>query len=289
VAISKAGEIGHQGGGSFNPADYFAPPKAFIVSLYGNYYSADSLRDASGNEITALDIDISSFQIIPMFIWSPGLKFLGADVSTLVMPVYGQTSIAADLSAFIPGVKIEEDVWGIQDSYLQPLWLTWRKTHWDFSTSYGFWAPTGSYEEGALDNTGAGFWSHVLRTSAAWSPDASRQSLLSASLSYEMNGNKEDADLTPGAHLTLDIGAKHSFNDRFETGIYSFAQWQVTDDSGRNAVNPTAHDRLLGIGLYASYWFLPQKFGILGRHTVELSAKDRFEGSSTALGLNLVF
>jgi hypothetical protein len=295
---SQAGEIGHQAGGAFNPGDYFAPPKAFIVSIYGNYYNTQALRDASGDRITGfdlfgqrldLDIDVESTQIIPMIILSPGVKILGADVSTMLMPIYGQTSIAANLSAFGRRIQIDEEVWGFQDSYVQPAWLTWRTAHWDFSAAYGFWAPTGSYEPDALDNTGAGFWSHVFRASTGWSPDGKRGTLFSASLAYEFNGDKEGADLTPGSHLTLDFGVKHSFSERFESGVYGFAQWQVTDDEGRDAVNPGTHDRLFGAGAYASYWFVPQKFGILARQTFEFGARDRFEGNSTALGFNWVF
>jgi hypothetical protein len=298
LSHAPAGEIGHQGGASFNPGDYFAPPKAFVFSLYGNSYSTRALRDGGGNEITGfevfgrridLDIDVESFQVIPMIIWSPGVKFLGADVSSLFMPIYGQTSIAANVSAFGRRIQIDEDVWGFQDSYVQPAWLTWRTAHWDFSTSYGFWAPTGSYEPDALDNTGAGFWSHLFRASTAWSPDGKRGTLLTGSLAYEFNGEKKGVDLTPGSHLTLDVGVKHNFSQRFEAGVYGFAQWQVADDKGRDAVNAEVRDRLFGAGVYASYWFVPQKFGLLARYTCEFGARDRFEGNSTALGFNWVF
>ena len=298
TAVSQAGEIGHQGGGAFNPGDYFAPPKAFIVSVYGNYYNTTSLRDGAGRELTGfdllgqridLDIDVEALQIIPMIIWSPGVKFLGADVSTLFMPIYGQSSIAASLSAFGRNIQIDEEVWGFQDSYVQPVWLTWRTAHWDFSTSYGFWAPTGSYEPDALDNTGAGFWSHLFRASTAWSPDGKRATLLSASVAYEFNSEKRGIDLTPGSHLTLEAGVKHSFTERFEAGVYGFAQWQVTDDTGRAAVNPGVHDRVFGAGAYASYWFIPRKFGLLARHNIEFGARDRFEATSTAVGFNVVF
>ena len=294
----SAGEIGHTAGGAFNPGDYFAPPKALVVSLYGNYYNTTALRDGAGNRLTGfdildrrigLDIDVESFQIIPMVIWSPGIKFLGADVSSLFMPIVGQNSIGATLSGFGQDIVIEDDVWGLQDSYCQPVWLTWRTEHFDFSTSYGFWAPTGSYEPDALDNTGLGFWSHVFRGSAAWSPEPTRRTLVSASLSWEFNSDRSGMDLTPGSRLTLDVGIKHSFTSRFEAGLFGFAQWQVTDDTGSAAVNPDLHDRLFGAGAYASFWFVPGKFGILARQTIEFEARDRFEGRSTALGLNFVF
>jgi hypothetical protein len=71
--------------------------------------------------------------------------------------------------------------------------------------------------------------------------------------------------------------------------VYGFAQWQVTDDRGRDALNAEVRDRLFGAGVYASYWFVPQKFGLLARHTCEFGARDRFEGNSTALGFNWVF
>jgi hypothetical protein len=298
LSAAHGGEIGHQGGGAFNPGDFFAPPEGLILALYGNYYGTTALRDSSGNKITSvdifgvgvdLDIEVESFQIIPMIIWSPGLKLFGADVSTLIMPIYGQTSIAADLSSLGNGIRIEGDAWGIQDSYVQPLWLTWRTAEWDFSTSYGAWIPTGSYDPAALDNTGAGFWSHVFRASTAWSVGGKRQTLFNASLAYETNGDKDGLDLTPGDHLTLDVGMKHVFSPRFEAGVFGYGQWQTSDDTGRDAVAPETHDRLFGVGAYASWWFVPQKSSLLLRHVVEFGARDRFEGRSTALGVNFVF
>jgi hypothetical protein len=295
---ARAGEIGHQAGGAFNPGDYFGPPKAVVVSVYGNYYDTYALRDRNGDRLTGfdlfgervgLDIDVESFQIIPMIIWSPGIKFLGADVSSLWMPIYGQTSLGADLSAFGRKVRIEEDVWGFQDSYAQPVWLTWRTAHWDLSTAYGFWAPTGEYHPEAMDNTGSGFWSHVFRASAGWSPDGQRATQIVGSLAFEFNSDRQELDLTPGSHLTFDFGARHSFSAHFDAGVYGFAQWQVSDDAGADAVNPGVRDRLFGAGLYVSYWFIPQKFGLLARQTFEFGARDRFEGSSTAVGFNLVF
>lgn len=200
-----------------------APSKRNVVLYYnesgltairiGNWKSHMKQR---GGAPVNLDIDVKAFQIIPMFIWSPGIKFLGADVSSLVMPIYGKNSIAAELSTISQSSTIAEDAWGLQDSYVQPLWLTWRTAQWDFSMAYGFWAPTGSYDPVALDNTGAGFWSHVMRTSVAWSPDAQRQSLVNLSLAYEINSNKNGIDLTPGDHLTVDIGAKRVFNPNWE-------------------------------------------------------------------------
>lgn len=296
--VARAGELGHQAGGAFNPGDYFGPPKAVIVSVYGNSYDTYALRDRNGNELTGfelfgervdLDIEVESFQIIPMLIWSPGIKFLGADVSSLWMPIYGQTSLSADLSAFGRRLQIDEDVWGFQDSYAQPVWLTWRTDHWDLSTAYGFWAPTGDYDPSAMDNTGSGFWSHVFRASAAWSPDGQRATQVVGSVAFEFNSDKQGLDLTPGSHLTLDFGARHTFSAHLETGVYGFAQWQVSDDAGRDAVNPGVRDRLFGAGLYVSYWFIPQKFGLLARQTFEFGARDRFEGGSTAVGFNLVF
>ena len=298
LSVAAAGEIGHQGGGAFNPGDFFAPPEGLILAFYGNYYGTSALRDSSGNKLTGfdisgtrvnLDIEIESFQIIPMVIWSPGVKLLGADVSTLFMPIYGQTSIAASLSALNRPVNIDEDAWGFQDSYVQPLWLTWRTKEWDFSTSYGFWAPTGSYDPAALDNTGAGFWSHLFRASAAWSVDGLRQTLFNASVAYETNGGKDGLDLRPGDHLTLDVGMKHVFNPCFEAGVFGYGQWQTTDDTGRDAVARDTHDRLFGVGAYASWWFVPQKASLLLRHVVEFGGRDRFEGRSTALGVNFVF
>ena len=97
-----------------------APSKRNVVLYYneseltairiGNWKSHMKQR---GGAPVNLDIDVKAFQIIPMFIWSPGIKFLGADVSSLVMPIYGKNSIAAELSTISQSYTIAEDAWGL--------------------------------------------------------------------------------------------------------------------------------------------------------------------------------
>ncbi len=72
-------------------------------------------------------------------------------------------------------------------------------------------------------------------------------------------------------------------------GLFAFAQWQFTDDTGSAPVNPDLHDHLFGAGADASFRFVPGKFGMLARQTIDFKARDRFKGRRTALGLNFVF
>ena len=41
----------------------------------------------------------------------------------------------AETSTFAPG-----------DLFVQPLWLGWTLSHWDFAFGYGFYAPVGKYD-----------------------------------------------------------------------------------------------------------------------------------------------
>ena len=54
----------------------------------------------------------------------------------------------------------------------------------------------------AEGNLGLGFWTHQLRGAAAWYPWENRGTAVVGALTHEMNGKKEDFDITPGSHTT---------------------------------------------------------------------------------------
>ena len=58
----------------------------------------------------------------------------------------------------------------------------------------------------AADNIGLGFWTHQLQGAVTWYPWAHKATAVLAALTYEIHGDKEDFDLTPGQNLTWNWG-----------------------------------------------------------------------------------
>ena len=70
-----------------------------------------------------------------------------------------------------------------------------------------------------------------------------------------------------------------------EIGVTGYGQWQVTDDSGSDAINKDVHDRVFGIGFQAGLTFLPIRAALVFRYQHEFEAEDRFEGDLFTLTL----
>ncbi len=101
---------------------------------------------------------------------------------------------------------------------------------------------------------------------------------------YEIHHNKEDIDIRPGSHVTLNYGVSQFLPVNktvlVELGVLGYGQWQVTRDSGSDAFNKKVKDRIYGIGLQGSLTHLPWKAQLSFHWLHEFKAEDRFEGDS---------
>ena len=71
--------------------------------------------------------------------------------------------------------------------------------------------------------------------------------------SYEINTDKEGTDVRPGDNLSIDWGISKYLTPLLEIGPSGYFLWQVGDDTGADAVNPTVHGRVFGTGLQVGY------------------------------------
>ena len=103
-----------------------------------------------------------------------------------------------------------------------------------------------------------------------------------AGLTYEIHGNKRDFDLTPGQNLTLNWGVSQYLpfvageSLLMELGAAGYDSWQITDDSGTDARNPSVHDQVHGIGGQLGLTFVPWTASLNVRYMHEVAAEDRF-------------
>jgi len=314
-----AAEVGHYAPGVANIRDLAMPEPGFYGILYNYRYRTTRLNDASGDEVGSvtiqrpggpgvtldLDVDVTAYAFSPALLWVSPWTILGARYGAFIIGVFGDNSIGAALAtATGRGVGGGSSQFGVGDLFVQPIWLGWSPSHWDFALGYGFYAPIGSYDTeevtlpivGAIqteapDNIGLGFWTHQFQGAAISYPWLDRRMAIVAALTYEIHGNKLDFDLTPGQDLTLNWGVSQYLplvadqSLLLELGVAGYDSWQITDDSGSDARNPSVHDQVHAVGGQLGLTFVPWSMSLNVRYMHEVASEDRFQGSS--IGINL--
>ena len=290
-----AAEISHYAQSAPLIRDIFLPAPGFHVMDYNVYYKSTQFKDRNGDEVDSIvvglakinvEADVDIYVNAPSFMWVTEFKAIKGKYSAYITPSFGNTSVSASLSTQTGrGIDAETSQFAFGDLFIQPVWLGWTLPHADLSIGYGIYLPTGKYDAGAADNVGLGFTTHQFQAAAAWYPWVHQGTAVVAAAVYEINGDKEDADITPGSHFTLNWGIsqflplKKDESLLLEIGPTGYHQWQTSDDEGADvAGDPSIHDEIHAIG--AELGFVPVKtgFGIFFRWLHEFSAVNRFEG-----------
>lgn len=225
------------------------PPGIFVTLPYGEWH-VDGIRDAAGEpflstQFQGFDLGI----IVPTLSVVTSRKVLGANYGFMVALPFSR--IRPERVTDRGGGR-----YGFADMYVVPVYLGWHTLRADFVGGYGFYAPTGKYEAGGLDNVGLGMWSHELQAGTTIHLDSAKKFSLATMAYLEMHGNKKDQDLRVGNLLTLEGGAAYNvpkIGGAFGIGYY--LQQKVSDDAGADlpvavlrALNLYGRNRILGAG-----------------------------------------
>jgi len=193
---THGGEIGHYAAGLPNIRDLVVPEPGFYGILYNYFYTSDRLNDSDGDEINSVtitprggpgvtlsvDVDLDVYVLAPALLWVSPWKILGAKYGAFITPTFANSSVGASLATVTGrGVDADTSQFDVGDLFVQPLWLGWTLTHWDFTFGYGFYAPIGKYDTStatlpggatvtaeSADNIGLGFWTHQLQGAVTW-------------------------------------------------------------------------------------------------------------------------
>ncbi len=318
---ARAASSNHFVPGIWSIRDFFAPDPGFYVVLYNYYYTTDRINDRHGDKIRSVtinpgpgpgltvdtSIDVDLYALAPAPIWVSKWRILGAKFGAYVAPTFANTSLEAKLSiADDIGGKIENDsTMGMGDLYVQPVWLDWTPDHWDIMLSYGFYAPVGRYdtrkvnfpnlgrsiEVESADNLGLGFWAHQFQAGLAWYPWLNKATVVTSVVTYEINQQKEDFDLTPGQNLSFNWGISQFLpltKDQhllLELGPAGYCSWQTTRDTGSAPAAGTARDQVQAAGGQIGLTYVPWMLALNFHAFAEFASEDRFQGQ--VYGINL--
>lgn len=283
------------------------------VDRNGNELSSLNLNQINPS-LPNVDIDLSTkgFVTVPAIFWASTFTLLGgARYEASVSPSFliADFTIVADPGGpgFLPveDRTIEGSVSGFSDLFVSPVGLSWAlgrfedasytdeealayglppPRRFNLTFTYSFYAPTGSYESGADDNVGVGFWTHQFQGFGFFFPVASQATAIMAGLTFELNSKIKDVDITPGSRVSLEWGVSHYFTSWFEAGVQGAHNWQISDDSGSDVFwDPSVHDRRNTLLFGAGLWPIQGHLYVAAKYGFDYAVRQRFDSNNLML------
>ncbi len=322
--LAQAGELGHFNPGVPNIRDFLVPEPGLYGTVYNYFYTSERLNDRKGKKVDSvtispgpgpgltlnLEVDLDIYALSPMFIWVSPWEVAGVRYAAYIAPSFATSSLGASLTTTRGrGLSGEIDSqFGVGDLFVQPLWLGLPLKHFDFALGYGFYAPVGRYDVEtitlpiigplkveALDNIGLGFWTHQIQGAVAWYPWEDKRTAVMAALTYEINQKKQEFDVLPSSHLTLNWGISQYLlltedgKLLIEIGPAGYSQWKMTDDTGNDAINGDVLDQVHAVGGQVGLTYVPWNAVLNFHYLYEFASQARFQGQVLGLSLALKF
>lgn len=275
-SLASAAETSHYPNGTSGLKAATLPPPGLHYLMLNVLYQADELKDRNGDDIP-IGFKVNNFFNVHRLFYVAKEKVMGATVG-------GNVSIP------IAHVKTEFDAFGQQhetttlaDIFLEPLIMQWSSPHWDLGWNLGIAFPTGKRDK--LNPTSPGrkdYWTLYPSLRGTYYFDQDRTWTLSVLGRYELHSKRKGMDLTAGDTMSFEwgLGKQMGFLD---LGVSGYADWQVTDDKGDDAVDGDIHHRSFGIGPEVQYYSTSLNLGVQFRHWVEFGARDNSQGTITTL------
>jgi hypothetical protein len=226
-------------------AGAMAPPGIYIGGLGANL-ATDEFMTPDGTAVNGPEFNQWVFGPVVMVVTKA--KILGANYGAMAAVPFSNTAmdfpqLGADTSS---GTALSQ-------TYVVPLMLGWHFKRADVAFHYAFYAPTGRYSPGAVDNTSLGMWSNEFSLRGTYFFDKDKDIHASLAAFYDINGKKDSIDYTQGNPLTLmgGVGANYGKGKYFGwAGVVGYAQWQVTATTGSDVPLVVANNKsqIYGVG-----------------------------------------
>ncbi|MDP8218557.1 MAG: transporter [Candidatus Theseobacter exili] len=278
-----AGETSHYTNGVEGLKAATLPPPGFYWRMYNVFYNADKMMDANGDELN-IGFDVSVYANVNRLIWVTDYKILGADyaVDILVPLIYTDISIDA--------MGLDDDKFGIGDIIFEPFILSWHAAKYDASFGLSVFAPTGEYDASKPASPGKDNWTGMITLGGTYYFDDEKTWSASILSRYEIHGEKDVIDVTPGNDFHFEWGIGKTLAKVWDVGVAGYCHWQVTDDKGADVTwNKSDHDRVFAIGPEVDVFIPSIKTCVAFRSVWEFGAKDRSEGNCTSIVFTKIF
>lgn len=254
-------------------------------------YSFDELKAPDGEDLP-VNLTTSVFVEQNLFMWVSDRKILGGTYAAFAdLPIANTSLTLVRFGALQAGS-------GLGDSYYSPFTLGWQRSRADIQAGYGFVAPTGRFHQGASDNTGSGYWGHMLSTGQTMYLTASKGTAISAYELYEFHGTQKDTDVHPGQTFDIDYSVtqmlplKQDKSTLLQLGLVGYGQYQTTDQSGGEVIPAVAartHYKVNALGVAAGVIVPERKVNVGVKYLKEFANEATVQGHSLQIVAGVTF
>ena len=218
-----------------------APPGVY-AGMFGAVDWANEIKGPNGNAVKGPELTQELFG--PLVQWVSCFKILGGNYSAVVAIPF------ANFKLDFPRLDNQGQSTGLALSqlYVSPFQIGWHSDKampifgggTDVLFAYTFYAPTGRYTPGALNNTSLGMWCNELSLRATGFVDKEKNWHAAGALFYDMNSKKQDVDWKQGNAINYMWGVGRNFGEKKSmlsgwVGVAGYAQWQVSNTTGVDA------------------------------------------------------
>jgi hypothetical protein len=218
-----------------------APP-GFYAGMFGAISWADQIKGPRGNSVDGPELTQKLFG--PLLMWVSPYKILGGNFGAVVAVPF------ANFLLDFPRLNNGGASTGLALSqlYVSPVQIGWHSDKampifgggTDVVAAYTFYAPTGRYTAGSLDNTSLGMWCNELSVRATGFIDKEKNWSAAGALFYDINSKKQDVDWKQGNAINYMWGVGRNFGEPKTIlsgwfGVAGYAQWQVSSTTGIDA------------------------------------------------------
>jgi hypothetical protein len=276
-----AQETEHYPNGSEGIKGASLPPPGFYWRSYNVWYHASALKDKDGNEIN-VGFAVNVLATVQRLIWVTDKKILGGSYGISVIIPLVNTHLQ------IRAAGVDDNETGIGDIVIDQI-LRWQEPLFDVGSGLAVFLPTGKWDKSKPALPGRNYFTLMPTLGMTYYWDEGKTWATSVLTRYEYHNKKTNEDITPGTDFHFEWGLSKNIAQVWDAGIVGYCQWQITDDNGSAAVNPSVHDRVFTVGPEVSYFHVPAKLNISLRYESEFGARDRAEGGTGVLTLTKVF
>jgi hypothetical protein len=279
MASSAAAYTGHYINGVEGIRAATLPPPGYYYRMYTLFYSADALRDGSGDELN-VGFEATALAIANRFIYSSNYSLLGGNyIADIIIPVvYQHINIGV--------ADIDDSQFGIGDICVEPFVLAWHGDRYDAAVGAAFYAPTGKYDKSDAASIGKDFYSVMFTAGGTCYFDPEKTIAASVLARYETHSRARGDDIKPGDDFHFEYGISKTVG-AYDVGLAGYCQWQIGDDDGTGASD--IRDSVFALGPEFATMIPSLKLLASLRAQLEFGAEDRPEGKVVTLTLTKIF
>lgn len=242
------------------PGVYFINNAYFVPSYHwaGTFHGAPLAPSGTMNR----DFKLFAYVDVPILLWVPGCKFLGADYAMAIAQPFDYTNLRLQGSTFgFPqGVASAGALWGTYNTILIPYQLSWKlpcdfriMTGLGIALDDGTSSPGTSLGPGSFAQSANGYYTFEPTLGLSWLHAGWN---LSVDFHYAFNTKDNATDYQSGQQLAIDYTATYTCG-KWTFGVGAAQETQTTKDTIEGIDISDSRANVWTIGPIVGYNFGP--------------------------------